>query len=149
MVGIRFTHRYAAPFKRGEATLDTPPIWVVAFPGPGMVENFADKARRMDLSPPTVMNRALDHQSSRVRRSRQAFGKVGVLRDAKVVIIGPHHLPVSFQFNHSPRALFPKGTQKKLDCQLALGDARDSSSQAMCWRWPTDESPWRGAITVC
>jgi hypothetical protein len=42
---------YVAPFKRNDATLSTLPIWVVAFPDPGIVENFVDNARRTRSKP--------------------------------------------------------------------------------------------------
>jgi hypothetical protein len=43
-------HKNGAPFKRSDGTLDPLPISVVAFPGVGIVENLADKARKMGIS---------------------------------------------------------------------------------------------------
>ncbi len=42
-------HRNAAPFKRNDAMLDTLPIGVVVFPGSGISQNLADKARRLGI----------------------------------------------------------------------------------------------------
>lgn len=42
-------HRKAAPFKRNDAMLDVMPIGVVVFPGSGIQDNLADKARRMGI----------------------------------------------------------------------------------------------------
>lgn len=42
-------HKNAAPFKRNDAMLDTMPIGVVAFPGSGICENLADKARKLGI----------------------------------------------------------------------------------------------------
>jgi hypothetical protein len=42
-------HRNAAPFKRNDAMLDTLPIGVIAFPGSGISQNLADKARKMGI----------------------------------------------------------------------------------------------------
>ncbi|TYB86109.1 DUF2493 domain-containing protein [Oceaniovalibus sp. ACAM 378] len=39
----------AAPFKRNDAILDTPPIGVIVFPGTGIQDNFADKARKLGI----------------------------------------------------------------------------------------------------
>lgn len=42
-------HRNAAPFKRNDQMLDALPIGVIAFPGSGISQNFADKARKMGI----------------------------------------------------------------------------------------------------
>ena len=42
-------HKNAAPFKRNDVILETLPIGVVVFPGSGIVENLADKARKMGI----------------------------------------------------------------------------------------------------
>ncbi|PPD41757.1 MAG: hypothetical protein CTY15_13105 [Methylocystis sp.] len=42
-------HKNAAPFKRNDVMLETLPIGVIVFPGSGIVENFADKARKMGI----------------------------------------------------------------------------------------------------
>ena len=42
-------HKNAAPFKRNDAMLDALPIGVIVFPGSGIVENLADKARKMGI----------------------------------------------------------------------------------------------------
>lgn len=42
-------HKNAAPFKRNDAMLDTMPIGVVVFPGSGICENLADKARKLSI----------------------------------------------------------------------------------------------------
>jgi hypothetical protein len=42
-------HRNAAPFKRNDAMLDALPIGVIAFPGSGISQNLADKARKMGI----------------------------------------------------------------------------------------------------
>ena len=39
-------HAKAAPFKRNDQMLDVLPIGVVVFPGTGIQDNLADKARR-------------------------------------------------------------------------------------------------------
>jgi hypothetical protein len=40
-------HKNAAPFKRNDVMLESLPIGVIVFPGSGIVENLADKARKM------------------------------------------------------------------------------------------------------
>jgi hypothetical protein len=40
----------AAPFKRNDQMLDALPIGVIAFPGSGISQNLADKARKMGIS---------------------------------------------------------------------------------------------------
>ena len=40
-------HAKAAPFKRNDAMLDTMPIGVIHFPGTGIQDNLADKARKL------------------------------------------------------------------------------------------------------
>jgi len=42
-------HKNAAPFKRNDAMLDTLPIGVVVFPGSGISQNLADKARKLGI----------------------------------------------------------------------------------------------------
>ena len=42
-------HAKAAPFRRNDAMLDTVPIGVMVFPGTGIQENLADKARKLGI----------------------------------------------------------------------------------------------------
>lgn len=42
-------HGRAAPFKRNDQMLGVPPIGVMVFPGTGIQENLADKARRLGI----------------------------------------------------------------------------------------------------
>ncbi|WP_126976209.1 DUF2493 domain-containing protein [Frigidibacter oleivorans] len=42
-------HAKAAPFKRNDRMLDAMPIGVIVFPGTGIQENLADKARKMGI----------------------------------------------------------------------------------------------------
>lgn len=42
-------HGRAAPFKRNDQMLDVLPIGVMVFPGTGIQENFADKARKLGI----------------------------------------------------------------------------------------------------
>ncbi|WP_342629841.1 DUF2493 domain-containing protein [Nguyenibacter vanlangensis] len=42
-------HAKAAPFRRNDALLDTMPIGVIVFPGTGIQENLADKAKRLGI----------------------------------------------------------------------------------------------------
>lgn len=42
-------HRNAAPFKRNDQLLETLPIGVVVFPGSGISDNLADKARKLGI----------------------------------------------------------------------------------------------------
>ncbi|WP_235890989.1 DUF2493 domain-containing protein [Pararhizobium mangrovi] len=42
-------HAKAAPFKRNDALLDVLPIGVVVFPGSGISDNLADKARKLGI----------------------------------------------------------------------------------------------------
>ncbi len=42
-------HRKAAPFKRNDAMLETCPRGVIVFPGTGIQDNLADKARKMGI----------------------------------------------------------------------------------------------------
>ena len=42
-------HNKAAPFKRNDAMLDALPIGVIVFPGTGIQENLADKARKLGI----------------------------------------------------------------------------------------------------
>ena len=41
-------HKKAAPFKRNDALLEILPIGVIVFPGSGITDNLADKAKRLD-----------------------------------------------------------------------------------------------------
>jgi hypothetical protein len=43
-------HAKAAPFKRNDAMLETLPIGVIVFPGTGIQENLADKARKLGIA---------------------------------------------------------------------------------------------------
>ncbi len=42
-------HRNAAPFKRNDALLDVLPVGLLVFPGNGISENLADKARKLGI----------------------------------------------------------------------------------------------------
>ncbi|MBM3578413.1 MAG: DUF2493 domain-containing protein [Alphaproteobacteria bacterium] len=42
-------HKNAAPFKRNDVMLESLPIGVIVFPGSGIVENLADKARKIGI----------------------------------------------------------------------------------------------------
>lgn len=42
-------HAKAAPFKRNDQMLDIMPIGVIIFPGTGIQDNLADKARKMGI----------------------------------------------------------------------------------------------------
>ena len=42
-------HAKAAPFKRNDAMLDVLPVGVLVFPGTGIQENLADKARKLGI----------------------------------------------------------------------------------------------------
>ena len=42
-------HKRAAPFKRNDAMLETLPIGLVVFPGTGITDNVADKARKLGI----------------------------------------------------------------------------------------------------
>jgi hypothetical protein len=42
-------HGKSAPFKRNDQLLDTLPIGLIVFPGSGITENLADKARAMGI----------------------------------------------------------------------------------------------------
>lgn len=42
-------HAKAAPFKRNDAMLDAMPIGVIAFPGSGIQDNLADKAKKLGI----------------------------------------------------------------------------------------------------
>ncbi|MGE5515994.1 MAG: DUF2493 domain-containing protein [Bacteroidota bacterium] len=42
-------HRNAAPFKRNDQMLEVLPIGLIAFPGSGISQNLADKARKMGI----------------------------------------------------------------------------------------------------
>lgn len=43
-------HGRSAPFKRNDAMLDIVPIGVIIFPGTGIQDNFADKARKLGIN---------------------------------------------------------------------------------------------------
>ncbi|RUV74847.1 MAG: DUF2493 domain-containing protein [Mesorhizobium sp.] len=43
-------HGRAAPFKRNDAMLDILPIGVIVFPGTGIQDNFADKAKKLGIN---------------------------------------------------------------------------------------------------
>ncbi|MGL3821879.1 DUF2493 domain-containing protein [Sphingopyxis sp. R3-92] len=43
-------HGKAAPFKRNDRILEALPVGVIAFPGNGIQDNFADKARKLGIS---------------------------------------------------------------------------------------------------
>lgn len=42
-------HQKAAPFKRNDAMLDVMPRGVLVFPGTGIQDNLADKARKLGI----------------------------------------------------------------------------------------------------
>ena len=42
-------HAKAAPFKRNDQMLDVLPIGVIVFPGTGIQDNLADKARKLGI----------------------------------------------------------------------------------------------------
>jgi hypothetical protein len=42
-------HAKAAPFRRNDAILETLPIGVMLFPGTGIQENLADKAKKLGI----------------------------------------------------------------------------------------------------
>jgi hypothetical protein len=42
-------HAKAAPFKRNDAMLDVLPIGVMVFPGTGIQDNLADKAKKLGI----------------------------------------------------------------------------------------------------
>jgi len=42
-------HAKAAPFKRNDQMLDALPIGVIVFPGTGIQDNLADKAKRLGI----------------------------------------------------------------------------------------------------
>ena len=42
-------HGKAAPFKRNDAMLDVLPVGILVFPGTGIQENLADKARKLGI----------------------------------------------------------------------------------------------------
>ena len=43
-------HQNAAPFKRNDRMLEAMPIGVVAFPGNGVTQNLADKAKKLGIA---------------------------------------------------------------------------------------------------
>ena len=44
-----YKHAKAAPFKRNDQMLDVLPIGVMVFPGTGIQDNLADKARKLGI----------------------------------------------------------------------------------------------------
>ena len=50
-------HKRAAPFKRNDAMLAVLPIGVIIFPGTGIQDNLADKARAMGIRPMDFRNK--------------------------------------------------------------------------------------------
>jgi hypothetical protein len=42
-------HKNAAPFKRNDQMLETMPMGVIVFPGTGIQDNLADKARKLGI----------------------------------------------------------------------------------------------------
>ncbi|RWH49061.1 MAG: DUF2493 domain-containing protein, partial [Mesorhizobium sp.] len=50
-------HGRAAPFKRNDAVLDLLPIGVIVFPGTGIQDNFADKAKKLGINAYDFRNR--------------------------------------------------------------------------------------------
>ena len=46
----RTKHAKAAPFKRNDAMLELLPIGVMHFPGTGIQDNLADKAKRLGIA---------------------------------------------------------------------------------------------------
>src|SRR3546814_3792257 len=52
-------HGKAAPFKRNDRMLEALPVGVIIFPGTGIQDNFADKARKMGI----------DRKSTRLKSS--------------------------------------------------------------------------------
>jgi hypothetical protein len=42
-------HQKAAPFKRNDQLLEALPIGIVVFPGSGVTDNLADKAKAMGI----------------------------------------------------------------------------------------------------
>lgn len=42
-------HKKAAPFKRNDRMLEALPVGLVVFPGTGIQDNLADKARKMGI----------------------------------------------------------------------------------------------------
>ncbi len=50
-------HGRAAPFKRNDAILELLPIGVIVFPGTGIQDNFADKAKKLDINAYDFRNR--------------------------------------------------------------------------------------------
>ena len=51
-------HGKAAPFKRNDRMLDALPVGVIIFPGTGIQDNFADKARKMGIPTWDFRNRS-------------------------------------------------------------------------------------------
>ena len=45
----RTNHAKAGPFKRNDAMLDVLPVGVLVFPGTGIQENLADKAKKLGI----------------------------------------------------------------------------------------------------
>ncbi|HKG76532.1 MAG TPA: DUF2493 domain-containing protein, partial [Beijerinckiaceae bacterium] len=55
-------HAKAAPFKRNDEILTAMPIGVIAFPGSGISENLADKARQMGIPVQRITERPATRQ---------------------------------------------------------------------------------------
>ena len=55
------SHAKAAPFSRNDAMLEAMPIGVIAFPGNGIYENLADKARKIGIPVQRITERAAGH----------------------------------------------------------------------------------------
>jgi hypothetical protein len=63
-------HAKAAPFKRNDQMLEVLPIGVMVFPGTGIQENLADKARKLGV--PRLEVREHRHVSAIRRRARHS-----------------------------------------------------------------------------
>jgi hypothetical protein len=46
---VRISGKNAAPFKRNDQLLEVLPIGVVVFPGSGISDNLADKAKKLGI----------------------------------------------------------------------------------------------------
>ena len=68
-------HRNAAPFKRNDQLLDVLPIGVVVFPGSGISDNLADKARRLGIPLLDHRNGSGQQGSTDAARGRLAGGR--------------------------------------------------------------------------
>ena len=61
-------HAKAAPFKRNDAMLDVLPIGVMVFPGTGIQDNLADKARKLGIPVWRFRRAARERRDPWVRR---------------------------------------------------------------------------------